>query len=102
MRKFNLLYKQQIGFRSKIATKDALVSVIEHIRLRLKNKMKSVEFFLDLKKVYDTLNHQMSLQMLQNFGIRGFALVWFENSLSNRRQVVKNCNTVSDQRDFKC
>ena len=76
--------------------------VFNYIRLRLNDKMECVEFFLDLKKAFDTVNHQILLKMLENVQIRGVALDWFESYLSNRRQAVKICNEISDQREIKC
>ena len=45
--------------------------------------------FLDLCKVFDSLDHHILLSRLNGLGVGGGALNWFTNYLSNRYQRVK-------------
>ena len=60
MEHFSLFYKKQFGFRSKHSTIDALVELTE--KLRCSKQKDKFTFFLDLKKAFDTLDHDVLLQ----------------------------------------
>ena len=44
--------------------------------------------FIDFRKAFDTVNHEILLTTLEHYGIRGNMLDWFKSYLSNRRQYV--------------
>ena len=41
-----------------------------------------------LQKAFDSINHEILLHKLSNYGIRGTVLQWFKNYLENRTQFV--------------
>ena len=94
LNKFNLLYEKQFGFRQKYNTIDALVELTE--KLRYGGKSMKFSMFLDLKKAFDTLDHELLLHKLENYGIRGLCNDWFRNYLCNRRQCVFTNSVYSD------
>ena len=44
--------------------------------------------YLDFTKAFDTVNHQILLQKLEHYRIRGMGLEWFDSNLSQRKQYV--------------
>ena len=55
-----------------------------------------VGVFLDLKKAFDTVNHDILLLKIYAYGIRGNIYDWFKSYLKNRKQFVFYNNTPSD------
>ena len=52
--------------------------------------------FLYLRKAFDSLDHTILLQRLQNLGVMVVELKWFANYLTNRMQRVKQKDRYSD------
>ena len=92
--KHHLLYQFQFGFRKNNFM--ALVILLEKITEALDNSEFAICIIIDLRKAFDTVEHNILLQKLYHYGIRGNALHWFNSYLSNRYQYVNYNNTSSD------
>ena len=49
----------------------------------------TIALFLDLSKAFDTLKHDILLNKLERYGIRGLCLNWFDSYLRDRKMRVK-------------
>ena len=87
------LYENQYGFRAKHSCEHAVGQVLGNIIKGLENNFYSVCVLLDLSKAFDTIEHEILLNKLDLYGIRGTALAWFRSYLENRTLKVK-CRTV--------
>ena len=58
--------------------------------------------FLDLKKAFDTVNHQILLAKLERYDIRGLPLQLLESCLNNRLQFTVVNNTKSKFNHVTC
>ena len=79
---------------------DALAELTEKIRHGKSNVR--VNFFLDIKKAFDTLDHSILVKKLSCYGIRGKALSWFESYLYNRSQRLELGSLTSNFMNLKC
>ena len=51
--------------------------------------------FLDLRKAFDVVSHDLLVTKLQLYGCSSCALLWFKSYLSDRRQRVNRAGTLS-------
>ena len=58
-------------------------------------------FFLDLKKAFDTVDHDILIKKLEFYGIKNNTLRWFISYLSHRKQVCKVGMSVSNSENIK-
>ena len=84
----NLLSKFQYGFRKEHSTFHPMIHFMNKITNALENKMHTIAIFCDLRKAFDSCNHQILLSKLNRMGLSGTELRWFENYLTNRQQYV--------------
>ena len=90
------IYKLQFGFRSKHSTNHTLIDITETIRVALDSKKIAGGVFVDLQKAFDTVNHEILLEKLNHYGIRGIVNQWFQSYLSDRTQFVSLLGFKSD------
>uniref|UniRef100_A0A3Q3EXG8 Reverse transcriptase domain-containing protein n=1 Tax=Labrus bergylta TaxID=56723 RepID=A0A3Q3EXG8_9LABR len=100
--KHNLLTDSQYGFRPNRSTSLAVIELIEKITNSLDQKNYAAGVFIDLKKAFDTINHDRLINKLERYGIRGVVLNWLRSYLHNRQQFVKLGEYTSSCLDIAC
>ena len=91
------LYQSQYGFRTNHSCENAICELIGNIVKSQELKHYTIELFLDLSKVFDTLDHNILLHKLDKYGIRGKALEWFKDYLTSRKMRCK-CRVESSNK----
>ena len=100
--KHSILHPSQYGFQINLSTELAILEVQDRILNILDSGDCCVGIFMDLSKAFDTLDHDILLSKLRNYGVRGVALDWFRNYLSNRTQYVSINGTDSGLLPIEC
>ena len=89
------LHPMQFGFRSNHSTETANCFFIEKVKALLDRGGVVGAVFLDLKKAFDTINHEVLLSKLHKFNFSLDAIKWIESYLTNRSQFVRVRNYQS-------
>ena len=100
--KYKLLTDSQYGFRSNLSTALALTELTEEITNATDNKKFAIGTFIDLKKAFDTINHNILITKLEQYGIRGVVLNWVRSYLERRQQFVMMDGFKSECLDIVC
>ena len=74
----------------------ALTNFTDDILKHMDNKQVTGVVYLDLKKAFDTVNHQVLMKKLKRIGVQGQTLCWFQSFLSNRSQQTIIANSLSE------
>ena len=102
LEKKKVIYCKQFGFRAKHSTDHAILSIIDLIQHAIDCHEFSCGIFLDFSKAFDTVNHNILIEKLDYYGIRGVAKDWFTSYLTNRYQFVSLGHSVSEFQPVPC
>ena len=78
----------------------AILEFVNNIYESFESNEYTIGIFLDLKKAFDTVNHQILIDKSDFYGIRGIPLAWLTSYVDNRQQYfmvnghVSSNNTV--------
>ena len=76
--------------------------LVDKITASLDGREVFVGVSLDFRKAFDTIDFSILLNKLYKYGIRGNAYKWFNDYLTNRKQIVELCNTKSSPLQVQC
>ena len=102
IKKHNNLSPNQFGFQKSKSTELAVNSIVNNIINSFEVKESAYCIFLDFAKAFDTVNHEILINKLEYYGIRGSPLKWFKSYLSGRQQFTEIDDTLSDIGYIKC
>ena len=95
--RYELLSDSQYGFRQGRSISQASIRLTTLITQSFHKKEYSACFFLDLRKAFDTIDHDILLRKLYNFGFRGPIHNYLRSYNTNRKQYVQVGDSKSDE-----
>ena len=82
----NILNPSQYGFRRNRSTFQALNVFSNDVFSAIDKKHSVLSIFIDFAKAFDTVNHNILINKMHHYGIRGSILSWFKDYLKDRLQ----------------
>ena len=78
LQEHNILFQNQFGFRKNNSTTFSLLEITEKIKETIDNKKYGCGIFIDLRKAFDTVNHEILLKKTGTlwYQRKGFDLVY--------------------------
>ena len=95
------LFSKQSGFRKFHSVLTCLLGCTNDWYLNLDKGQYTSVTFIDLKKAFDTVDHQILIRKLCVYGVAGKELNWFRSYLQNRKQCCKVNGHVSSMESIK-
>lgn len=99
---YSILFNGQYGFRNNMSTAFALAELVEEITDSMDDSKYTVGIFIDLKKAFDTIDHDILIKKLERYGVRGVVSKWLASYLADRQQYVYVNGKNSDYLTVKC
>ena len=84
-----ILNDKQFGFRAGHSTEHAILKLIDQASNVFDNNNFVLGVFIDLSKAFDTVDHNILLEKLSMYGVKGNNLKWFHSYLSKRKQDIE-------------
>ena len=79
-----LLPEKQFGFRKNPSTNNALLDCTNEWYVNIDRKLFNLAVFIDLKKAFDTVDHETLLTWMELYGIKGNAHKLLTSYLTDR------------------
>lgn len=94
--KFQLLHKNQSGFRPNHSCETALIGMVCKWLESINKGSLVGAVMIDFKKAFDLVDHSLLLKKLKHYKLSNDTLLWFASYLSKRKQKVSLNNITSD------
>jgi hypothetical protein len=92
-----IFYKYQFGFRKNYNTSLAALEVTDYCYSNLDKKNYVLGLYIDLQKAFDSLDIDILLSKLYNYGVRGVMFSWIKDYLTDRSQYTYVNGVKSDE-----
>ena len=100
--KNRLLFSKQSGFRSLHSVVTCLLNCTNEWYINMDKGQYTAMVFIDLKKAFDTVDHEILLKKLTKYGIIGLENNWFASYLDNRMQFCRVNGVSSMLENINC
>ena len=97
-----MLYSKQFGFQRGHSTEHAMMQLIDQINSSFEKNHFTLGVFIDLSKAFDTVDHDILITKLEDYGGNRHNLRWFQRYLKNRKQYLNFNNKLTNSSLIIC
>ena len=97
----NYLHQHQYGFRKNKSTTQAVATLMDRLLEGMDRGEYSITIYLDFKKAFDTVDHNILIWKLKRAGIGNSTCKLLANYLKGRKQLTKIGKKISDKAEVK-
>ena len=94
--RYSLFYGSQYGFREGHSCELAVLELIDRISSNMDNSEIPFSLFIDLSKAFDCLDHNILINKLEYYGVRGAASLLMQSYLTGRHQYTQHESDKSE------
>ena len=98
----DILDPRQGCFHKGHSTTDTTVNFVNDLYNAINEEKVTISVYIDLRKAFDTVNHQILCRKIENNFIINQNLTWIRSYLSGRTQSVFVNGTTSDEEAISC
>ena len=80
----NILYTKQFGFQTGDSTEHTIIQLVDQINSDLEKDQYTLGVFIDFSKDFDTVDHEILIAKLENYGIKGIKRSFFHSKFKIR------------------
>ena len=84
----NILYQKKFGFQNSHSTEHEILQLVNQITDAFSQEKYTLGIFVDLSKIFDTVNHNILPEKLKAYGIQSENLKWFRSYLPNGKHFI--------------
>ena len=94
--------KKQFSFQKGHSTEHAVLQLVDQTSNSFEKNLFTLGAFSNLSQAFDTVDHDILICKLKNYGVRGNNLKWFKSDLNNQKQFISSNNKNISFADIKC
>ena len=88
-------------FLWRVSTETALIRLTDQILTKIDNDELTGLVFIDFRKAFDVIDHELLLKNLSMYEVRPSSVTWFKSYLSERKQLITLGKVKSEQLTVK-
>ncbi len=100
--KNNMLHDSQSGFRPGFSTSSALINITEDWLKSIDNGNYIGLVMIDLRKAFDTVNHDLLIEKLPKYGLDDHVVKWLKDYLNDRFHITSVNGSRSNEQKSVC